>query len=309
MRLAHYSDIHVTVSPLSGSPRRLLGKRAVGSLNYYVGGRGRHFADVEARIRALLDDVDAQGVDHALCTGDVTQMSYELEFERCAELYGPRLAQPERHSLLPGNHDRYTPGACADARFEHWLGALSGGGRYPWRRRIADGVTLIALDVARPNSLLDSSGLCPPEQLERLAEELRDPTLADDFVIVALHYGLLRRDGRRDHRHHGIRNVDALLAVLDAPESRVDAVLHGHMHRPFSLRRGRYEIHCAGSATDLAHRPGYNVYELDRAARRLRVQRRRWDPAEARFVPDEGPSSAIEVVAVGSELGSEVGAP
>ena len=35
-------------------------------------GRGRHFAGSDQRIAKLLEDVDAQGVDHALCTGDVT---------------------------------------------------------------------------------------------------------------------------------------------------------------------------------------------------------------------------------------------
>jgi hypothetical protein len=49
-----------------------------------------------------LADIDAVGVDHALCTGDVTQMSYAIEFERLSALYGPRLQQPERHTVIPG---------------------------------------------------------------------------------------------------------------------------------------------------------------------------------------------------------------
>lgn len=273
IRLAHYSDIHVTVPPLGQSLTALAGKRVMGTLNYYLGGRRSHFAQVEARIGTLLADIDAAGVDHALCTGDVTQMSYAVEFERLSALYGPRLLQPERHTVIPGNHDRYTHGASGERRFELALGALAPE-VYPSLKRLSPEVDLICLDVARPNSLLDSSGFIDEAQLQALVALLRSPERAGHFVIVALHYGFFRKGGRPDNPVHGIRNWKALLAVLVDPAHAVDLILHGHIHGAFAFKVSGRRVINAGSATDLAHHPGYNVYAIDPVAKTVAVERR-----------------------------------
>lgn len=278
-RLAHFSDIHVTHSPFSEGLGGLLGrpKRVVGSLNYALGGRRRHFAGVEARIGALLDDVRAQGVDHALCTGDLTAMAFESEMSAAAGLFRARGAHAERWTVLPGNHDRYV--SEPEPRvFERHLGELADGGRgYPYTKRLAARVSLVVVDVTRPAGLLDSSGLAGAGQLERLAALLGSPALARDFVVVALHYGLYRADGRRDRASHGVRDDEALIAVLDAPDARVDLVLHGHIHRAYAVRTARRDVHCAGSATDLHVRAGYDVHTIDPATGARTTARRVWD--------------------------------
>src|SRR5688500_9885026 len=96
MRLAHFSDIHVTQPPADGSFRAFLGKRLAATLHYYVGGRRHRFAEVDRRIESLLADVDQMRVQHALCTGDITMMSLPTEFSRFAELFGERLDRPQR---------------------------------------------------------------------------------------------------------------------------------------------------------------------------------------------------------------------
>lgn len=293
MRLAHYSDIHVTAKPFAEG--RLWGKRLVGALNYTVGGRGAHFEGSDQRIARLLEDIDEQVVDHALCTGDVTQMSYESEFARVAELYGARLGQPDRHTVIPGNHDRYTRDADAGLRFEAHLGALGAEGGYPLVKALPQGVTLVALDVARARPLLDSSGLAGPEQLERLQAVLTDSSLRDRFVVLGLHYGLLRRTGKRDRFNHRLRDDLALMALIERADVHLDLVLHGHMHRPYRYSVGRREVICVGSATDLAHPCGYHVYDIDPSARTLRTRRRVWDSAENTYRdtgawPPSGPS-------------------
>jgi 3',5'-cyclic AMP phosphodiesterase CpdA len=295
MRLAHFSDIHVTLSPLAQGSFGAA-KRVVGSLNYYLGGRRRHFHDVERRIALLLEDIDRQGVDHALCTGDLTAMSYGEEFERCAALFGLRREDPARCTVIPGNHDRYVPeGATGgERRFERWFGAVSEGGRYPFIKRLPGGVAIVGLDVSRPTALLDSSGRCGPEQLEKLRAILRDPGPEVRFVILALHYGLLRDRGQPDRPTHGIEDYLDLLAVIDAPDSRLDLVLHGHIHKPYAVpgrsdggrapEPGRCAIRCAGSATDLHQRRcGYDLYQIDAEARRFSVERRVWDEARGMY--------------------------
>lgn len=288
-RLAHFSDVHVTVPPLSEKWGGLLGKRAAGLANYYVGGRRSAFSAVERRIARLLDDIDASGVDHVLCTGDLTLMSYDAEFERIAALYGERLHQPERHTVIPGNHDRYTAGAAERRAFERWFEEVSAPrGQWPFRKDLSPEVTLVAVDVCRPTSLWDSSGWCGPEQRKRLADLLASPDLESRTVIVALHYALFLEDGRPDRATHGIRDWAELVAVLEGPRARVDLVLHGHVHDAYLVEREGMWIACAGSATDLRHAGGYHIYELD-ADGRLSIERRTWDARAQAYRSDAKP--------------------
>lgn len=282
MKLAHFSDIHITHFPLSG---KFALKRVAAIASYSLMGRGKHFDESDVRIAKLLSDVDAQQVDHALCTGDLTGVSTEAEFERVAELFGERRAQPARFTCIPGNHDRYVSGATG--LFERHFAQLCEGGGFPFKKRIAPGVTLIAIDVTRPTNVIDSSGRCGPAQLKTIEGWLTDPALKDEFVILALHYGLLKSDGSRDKRNHGLRDDLEVMALIDRPEVSLDLVLHGHMHRPYVVNTKRRVIINAGSATDLhVHRAGFNVYDIDPTAHRVRISRRAWSMESGRYEDD-----------------------
>lgn len=282
MKLAHFSDIHVTHFPLSG---RFALKRLAAVASYTVMGRGQHFEGSDERIAALLDDVDRQGVDHALCTGDLTGVATEAEFAREAQLWGPRLRQPERFTCLPGNHDRYVRGA--EGLFERTFAQLCNGGRFPFVKDLGQGVSVVCLDVARPTSVIDSSGLVGERQRAALLSLLTDPSLGDRFVILALHYGLLRKEGQRDKRSHGLRDDLELMALVDRDDVKLDLIVHGHMHRPFVVKTKRRSIVNAGSATDLHVKgAGYHVYDIDAANHRVTIARRAWDRATGRYVAD-----------------------
>lgn len=280
VRIAHYSDIHVTIPPPSGGALGLVSKRIMGAANYYVGGRRRHFRDVERRITALLEDIDELGVDHALCTGDITQMSWTEEFERCAELYGDRLNQPERHTVIPGNHDRYTRAADRNKRFEKYFGSVSTPDRsYPFVKYVGD-VAIVALDVARAAGLLDSSGYAGDEQLARLEAILTGEETQGRYVILALHYGLLREHGGPDRKMHGIRDYERIIELVKRDDTNVDMIAHGHMHGHYEIEVGTAKEICAGSATDLHRRCGYNVYAIDTATKTVAVSRRVWNESD-----------------------------
>lgn len=287
MKLAHFSDIHITHFPLSGG---LALKRFAAIASYTLMGRGAHFTGSDQRIARLLEDVDAQGADHALCTGDLTGVSTSAEFEKVASLFGARLQQPARFTVIPGNHDRYVGSAAG--LFERHFATVSEQGRFPFVKHLADGVTIVALDVARPTSVIDSSGLCGPAQRERLLAILTDAGLRDRFVVLALHYGLLRAEGQRDRRNHGLRDDLELLALIDRPDVSLDLVVHGHMHRPYVVRSKARTLINAGSATDL-HVPGcgYHLYEIDPAAHRVKLVRRAWNAALGRY--DAAPDSPL----------------
>ncbi|MCU0700736.1 MAG: metallophosphoesterase [Myxococcaceae bacterium] len=283
MKLAHFSDIHVTHFPLSGS---FALKRLAAVASYSLVGRGKDFEGSDERIARLLSHVDTQGVDHALCTGDLTGVSTDAELARVAELFGPRLGQPERFTVIPGNHDRYVN--SARGAFERHFATLCEGARFPAVKALPGGVTLVLLDVARPTSLVDSSGLVGEAQRSALLSLLTDASLRDRFVIVALHYGLLRMNGQRDSRTHGLRDDVELMALLDRDDVTVDLVLHGHLHRPFTLRTKRRHVVNAGSATDLHMRCGYNLYDIDPGAHRVGITRFHWSRSTGAYEPDPG---------------------
>ncbi len=280
MKLAHFSDIHVTHFPPS---QGLQLKRLAASASYWFSQRGQHFKGSEQRIAALLSDVDRQHVNHALCTGDLTGVSGAQEFEQCAALFGQRLAQPERFSVIPGNHDRYVDEA--NGRYEQYFETLSGGGDFPRVKQLAPRVKLVALDSARPTSLVDSSGLLGEAQLKRLESTLTDTSLQSQFVVLALHYGLIKRNGQRDRPNHGLRDDAALLQLLDREDVFVDVILHGHLHTPFVQRTKRRVIVNAGSATDLHIRCGYHVYDIEPELHQLRIARREWNAISASYEP------------------------
>lgn len=281
MKLAHFSDIHVTHFPLSG---RFALKRLAAVASYSLAGRGAHFEGSDARIAALLADLEAQGADHGLCTGDLTGVSTEAEFARVAALFGARLEQPGRFTVIPGNHDRYV--GSAKGLFERHFSALCEGGRFPAVKHLEGGVTLVLLDSARPTSLVDSSGLLGEAQRSKALSILTDPSLRDRFVVVALHYGLVRMNGERDSRSHGLRDDVELTNLVDRDDVTVDLVVHGHLHRPFVQKTKKRHIVNAGSATDLHLRCGYHLLEIEPAAHTVTIHRRTWSPPAGRYEAD-----------------------
>ena len=267
MRLAHFSDVHLTLSPFATPWRELTLKRAANAVSYYFAGRHWRYADGRARIEALLADVDAQRPDHVLCTGDVSATALPQELAGVAALFG-RL-HPERFTLIPGNHDRYVRRSLG--AFERHFGEQV----YPFAKPLG-GVTVVCIDVVRPTGLFHSTGLCGDGQ-RRALRQLLDG-LHGQFVVLALHYGLLRADGSRDRRGHSLRDDRELLALIDDPSLPVDLVLHGHLHMPYSVQSARRHLVCAGSASDLSQPCGYNLYDIDLSSRRVRVQRRQYTP-------------------------------
>ncbi|MBX2810359.1 MAG: metallophosphoesterase [Myxococcales bacterium] len=286
VRIAHFSDIHYTLPP-SLNWQDWESKYTAGCANYYLGGRRRHFADAGARIQSLLTDVDLQSVDHAICSGDITQMARTSEFEGVAQLFGDRRLRPDRFTVIPGNHDRYTPRSVTEDRFARWFGALASPlGIYPYLKWIANKrIALILLDVSRATGIGDSSGLCGAHQLRVLATILGSQELASACTILVLHYGFFRANGEPDRPRHGLRDYRELLSVVRARRGLVNLVLHGHLHQEFVLDSHNPVIVCAGSATDLSVRGGWNLLRLWPERGRLVVEHREWSVSSASYVP------------------------
>src|SRR5580704_5232010 len=91
VRLAHFSDIHLTAKPLGWRLRDLLTKRTTGWMNLRMG-RGRHFRHADRIVRAMMNDIRERGGKHIVFSGDATALGFESEFAsaaRCLDLNLP----------------------------------------------------------------------------------------------------------------------------------------------------------------------------------------------------------------------------
>jgi len=229
VRLAHCSDLHL----LSLDGARLLdfaNKRWIGGLNLLTN-RGRHY-HTEA-FEDMVADFAGAGVDHVLCSGDVTNLAFEQEFRYARERFDRIALGTAGVTVLPGNHDTYV--AEGEAHFTDVFAdyfasdagwAWPGGEAWPVVRLRGD-AAIIGLSTSRKTPWFTAYGVVGDDQLERLAQVLADPRLADRVRIVAVHHPPAGK--RAQSWVRGLRDHDKLAAVL--AEHGADLVLHGHEHQ------------------------------------------------------------------------------
>jgi 3',5'-cyclic AMP phosphodiesterase CpdA len=226
MRIAHITDIHVQRRPQF---TELFGKRFLGAANLYIAGRHDHFTP--AAQQALVRALESQDLDVVACTGDLTALATDEEFQAARDLLGERFAaQPS--VIIPGNHDTYVAQAEAERRIEHFFGEWTGQGDWP-RLHQHGQLAFVAVDVCRHRPILSTGEIDAP-QLQRLDALLASSELNGKFVFLMVHYPLRNRHGEPygpDTRN--IKNAAALEAVLAKHSAKIGAVLHGHEHHGF----------------------------------------------------------------------------
>lgn len=284
VRLAHFSDIHITSCPLGAPLRQWLNRRTAAWLNLRVLGRARRFRHADDVIHTLMAELRERGIDHLIFSGDATALGCENEMARAAKL----LQVAERESLpglaVPGNHDYCTPQDIADRRFERhfapWLaGERVDGSTYPFAQRVGH-VWLVAVNSSTANRWpWDASGAVSAEELKRLEELL--PRLTGGPRILITHYPLCKSDGDPEPVTHGLRNRLELLDV--AARGGVALWLHGHRHHAYQHHDPNlapFPVICAGSATQ-SGRWSYGDYTI--RGNRLEAVRRSFDLETGRF--------------------------
>jgi len=228
MRIAHFSDLHLL--HLEGARFvDFLSKRWIGALNLLTN-RGRHY-QVEV-FEALVRDLATARVDHAVCTGDVTNLALEQEFVFARERFDRIPLGPGEVTVVPGNHDAYVgrgiqyfTGHFADYHTGDDTWAWPDGSPWPLVRVRGD-IAVIGLSTSRKTPWFFAYGRLGRSQIERLRAVLEDPRLADKFRIVAVHHP--PAGGRARSVIRGFRGHDRLARVLS--EAGAELVLHGHEH-------------------------------------------------------------------------------
>lgn len=238
MRIAHVTDIHVQHPPEWRELDAV--KRLLGAANLYLAGRVSHFS--RAVQEALVEAVREQSPDLLACTGDLTAMSTESEWEAARRLLLP-MFQAQPSVLIPGNHDVYVTADEESRPIERHFGDWTGAGEWP-RVHEHGAVRFVGVDVCRARMLL-SSGEADPQQLARLDALLAEPY--EGFTFLMLHYPL--RDRRGQPYGPWTRNVSNAAAVeeilLRHPPG---AILHGHEHHGFRTTLGETPILNPGSS-------------------------------------------------------------
>jgi 3',5'-cyclic AMP phosphodiesterase CpdA len=228
-RLAHLSDIHF------------------GGENTAAGAAAR-------------DRIRAGGFALTIVSGDLTRYAEEAEFrDAVAWLEG----LPEPRLVTPGNHDApyLAPLERIFAPFRRYERHIGPAAAQSWRR---DGLAVRGVNTARGAQprLNWSKGQIAPRQAQEAAAWFEP---GDDVRIVVTHHPLIEMmGGPMTARVWGGERAAAAFA-----EARVDLVLSGHIHAPFTWpyphRDGR--TYAVGSGTlsvrERGVPPSYNEIEVE----------------------------------------------
>jgi len=228
-RLAHLSDIH-------------------------FGGENK------AALAAATDYIQAGGFDLTVISGDLTALGEVAEFKAAADWLA-RL--PEPRFVTPGNHDApYLAWAerifAPFRRYERYIGPAPS---QAWR---GDGVAVRGVNTARgaQRRLNWSKGQISRRQAREAADWLADQA---GVRIVVVHHPLIEMiGGPMTGRVWG-----GPKAAADFTAAKVDLVLSGHIHAPFTWAYPDGDgLTWAVGAGTLSVRergvpPGFNVVEVE----------------------------------------------
>lgn len=204
-----------------------------------ISSRSRHYH--VAAFETMVDDMNALGIEHVLCTGDVTNLALRREFEFARGKFDRLSNGPLGVTVIPGNHDAYVAEgvplfaemfgeyAAADAGWEwaedhrhdaddvlHWPIV-----------RIRGEVALIGLSTSRATPWFTAYGKVGPGQLARLALVLADPRLAGKVRVVGIHHPPAGRHAIS--RIRGLRDHHEFAAVI--AQHGANLIVHGHEHQ------------------------------------------------------------------------------
>ena len=284
IRLAHFSDIHLTAAKLDWTIRDWFNKRCAAWFNFRWLGRRQRFRHADEILTVLLEDIQLRRPDHVIFSGDATALGFESEIRRAAEMLhvGDALRPPGL--AVPGNHDYCTPSAAESGNFERCFGPWQTGIRldgqvYPFAQRVGH-LTLVAVNSSTGNRLAwDASGSVGADQLQRLRALLRQ--LDSGPRILVTHYPICLSSGRPEKVIHGLRDLADLIKV--AVDGGISLWLHGHRHHFYELQQppqAPFPVICAGSATQTG-RWSYGEYAIE--GLQCHARQRTFDPETRKF--------------------------
>lgn len=287
MQIAHFSDLHL-LSVAGARAREFANKRWIGAMNL-LSNRARHY--VADAFIDMIADLNEHRVDHLLCTGDITNLALDREFEYARGLFDRLAYEPSAITAMPGNHDAYVQEGIGhfDRAFGHFATSDEGWGSGWPTVRIRGDVALISLCTSRETPWFTAWGEVGEEQLARLAEILVDPRIQGRFRLVAIHHppaGKWAHSKIRGLRDH-VRFADVI------HQCGAELIVHGHEHRDLTHElagpAGPVTVLGVPSGTYAGSDPRrtarYRIFTFD-GPRLIGHRMRVWQRAERSFVDD-----------------------
>lgn len=273
-RIAHISDLHIPPLP-PVRLRQLAGKRLLGLFSWHHKWKSEHRQTVLDALLAHLQEIQP---DHICVTGDITFTTLPAEVDTAADWFA-RLGDPQRISLIPGNHDAYVPGALdyALAKWSRWMQDDEGQTGFPYlhRRGPVDIVGLSSAVVTLPAVSLGRIGQSQLDKTEALLSRIK----ADQRpCLLMLHHP--PQDGAASSRR-ALSDRKALQQIL--ARLPVDLVLHGHLHYPTRASldgpSGPIPVLGAASASAIGIRKAvahYHLIEIEQKGDQLQLMVRHY---------------------------------
>jgi len=264
MRLLHFSDPHVQLRDWRTRSLRSLGPlRALATAELWKG-RGRRFDEAEIRLRAL----GKLGLeyDHAMCTGDLTQLGTLEEMKLARSALEPLASDATRFTALAGNHDRFPLGARPVHFFEEQFPEQSATDLPQFEKlRVrllgpVGGAALLVIESAVPYSWpVLSRGRIELDALAQLGQALAHPEVRSRCALVLTHHSPVRRSGKYNRPVHYLQNATNFLRVVKTGGAQ--AIVSGHVHERYdhAATADRPRILCVGSSTDLEEPGAYAI--------------------------------------------------
>jgi 3',5'-cyclic AMP phosphodiesterase CpdA len=297
VRLAHCSDLHLLSHDGAGW-LKLANKRWIGAANLMTN-RSRHYH--VAAFEHMIDDLNAEGIDHVLCTGDVTNLALEQEFQFARGMFDRLAAGPANVTVIPGNHDAYVaegvglfatifgPYHATDPGWE-WPASEDPDDQWPIVR-VRGELALIGMTTSRATPWFTAYGTIGDVQLARVRQVLADPRLAGKTRVVAIHHPPAGKAAANKIR--GLRDYREFAQVIG--EVGADLIVHGHEHRDMTEElagpAGPVPVRGIASGTyehDKPHRTArYRVFEIERG-RITSDHVRVWQRGDSRFSAEPG---------------------
>lgn len=266
MRIIHLSDLHF---PTKLGITTLRGKSLLGYGNYFLRRKVKY---PENLWTGLVTYLSQMSYDALLITGDLTNVSHPIEFERAYQNLAPLL--DNKAFLIPGNHDRYKKEALApeplfEKFFGEWMGEVVGLRAFVRKKVIKDYV-MLGWDSNKPMPPLVASGYVEPEVFS-----ISKPILQKEKVILLCHHPLWNPGKKIESRSHRLKNRQEVAKFLS--ENPPLVYLHGHTHTNWFKEPGPIlpfpVVNSASSSrlTDNAHHSGFHLIQI--SAKGIQVER------------------------------------
>ena len=177
----------------------------------------------------VVKEVNELNPDVIVITGDLTNQGLMKEYEKCKSLLTK--FNTKKIIFISGNHDYRNTGYLLFKKF------------FPFEtiNELDDDVVLVTVGTARPDRNNGEVGYRQNLWLERTMKKYKDKV-----KIVAMHHHLIPIPDTGSDEITVVDAGDVLRTVLD---TRVDLVLCGHKHRPWTWNFGKLTVVNAGTAT------------------------------------------------------------